>query len=124
VEGSIWKFTEDVFGKPGWVADGGDVASGKAVINRRGEISFDITTHSGWIQVEYLGSYENIGFVSVWLDKKEPIEENSCRLDGLWLEHSSQSRYSLMRTTLAPGNHTLKFRAYGMKFKLMGIAAC
>jgi len=122
--GGRWRFGEDVPGKPGWLAEGGFVGDTKLAVERDGEISFDVWTQEGWVQVEFLGTYENIGFVSVWLDDEEPRDDNSCHLDGFWLEHSSQSRFSLMKTKLAPGAHSLKIRAYGMKFKLLGIATC
>jgi len=110
-----WVFREDVKGKPGWIS--GDRTKG-------GDISFKVETHSGWIQVEFLGTYEDIGHVTVWLDDWEPTHLNSCNLDGYWPDHMSQSRFALLRTGLRPGNHSLKLRSYGTKFKLLGIAAC
>jgi len=111
----VWTFREDVPGKPGWIA---------GTTHRGGDISFSVETRSGWIQVEFLGTYENIGYVTVWLDDEAPAEVDSCTLDGFWPERTSQSRFALLRTGLAPGRHTLKLRSHGAKFKLLGVASC
>eukprot|EP00408_Alexandrium_pacificum_P013705 CAMPEP_0171235832 /NCGR_PEP_ID=MMETSP0790-20130122/42142_1 /TAXON_ID=2925 /ORGANISM="Alexandrium catenella, Strain OF101" /LENGTH=415 /DNA_ID=CAMNT_0011702141 /DNA_START=40 /DNA_END=1284 /DNA_ORIENTATION=+ len=44
-----WRFEEDVAGKPGWIARASEPA---------GEISFTIGTKVGWLQVEFLATYE------------------------------------------------------------------
>jgi len=106
-----WIFEEDVPGKPGWIARASEPA---------GEISFTVGTKVGWLQVEFLATYEHIGSVSLWL---ESSTSETCLLDGLWTDKSSQSRFALMKVGSA-GNHTLHFRSQGEKFKLLGIITC
>merc|ERR1712151_1469152 len=102
---TTWKFEEDVPGKPGWIATG--VA----------DIEFAVSTHSGWLQMEFLGTYKDIGSAIVWIDVKEPGEWDSvsmskapsCQIDGLWNDATSQSRFSLMR--VLPGDHVVHLRS-------------
>mmetsp|Transcript_79841 Transcript_79841/g.226380 ORF Transcript_79841/g.226380 Transcript_79841/m.226380 type:complete len:475 (+) Transcript_79841:69-1493(+) len=114
---TTWKFEEDVPGKPGWIATG------------LADIEFAITTHSGWLQFEFLGTYKDIGSATVWVDTSEPgkwdtvsMPKPLCQIDGLWDDHTSQSRFSLMR--VAPGDHVVHLRSKGPKFKLLGLVAC
>jgi len=111
-KGEAWEFTEDVRGKPGWIVPKSAPSS---------EITFGITTRVGWVQAEFLGSYENIGKADVWIDS---YSTTTCLLDGLWDQRISQSRFSLMKVNLPPGNHTLHFRSRGDKFKILGIVTC
>lgn len=112
---SVWSFGEDVPGKPGWLA---------AAHGTPGDIAFPVRTAEGLLQVEFLGTYEHIGSMTCWLDAGEPSQGNSCRLDGLWRERVSMSRFAHMRTGLPPGQHILRCRSDGAKFKLLGLAAC
>jgi len=107
-----WVLTEDVKGKPGWIVPESAPSS---------EIAFLVTTQVGWVQVEFLGSYANIGKADVWIDS---YSTTTCLLDGLWDQRISQSRFSLMKVNLPPGNHTLHFRSRGDKFKILGIVTC
>mmetsp|Transcript_26036 Transcript_26036/g.81172 ORF Transcript_26036/g.81172 Transcript_26036/m.81172 type:complete len:261 (+) Transcript_26036:499-1281(+) len=112
-----WFFGEDVPGKPqGWITG--------MRSQLPGDLSFKVQTRTGWIQVEYLGTYQKIGYVDMWLDDMVPSEVNHCQLDGLWDDHTSQSKFSLLKTDVAPGTHTLKIHSHGLKFKLMGITTC
>jgi len=108
VSSTAWHFKEDVPGKPGWIAIGA------------AEIQFAIATHTGWLQLEFLGTYKDIGSATVWIDASEP--KYYCQVDGLWNDASSQSRFSLMK--VAPGDHVVHLRSKGPKFKLLGLSAC
>eukprot|EP00413_Alexandrium_margalefii_P009454 CAMPEP_0204538504 /NCGR_PEP_ID=MMETSP0661-20131031/16051_1 /ASSEMBLY_ACC=CAM_ASM_000606 /TAXON_ID=109239 /ORGANISM="Alexandrium margalefi, Strain AMGDE01CS-322" /LENGTH=331 /DNA_ID=CAMNT_0051545089 /DNA_START=9 /DNA_END=1004 /DNA_ORIENTATION=- len=107
-----WEYIEDVKGKVGWIVPESAPSS---------EIAFDVTTRVGWVQVEFLGSWTNIGTADVWMDSSSMA---TCLLDGLWDQRVSESRFSLMKVGLPPGNHTLHFRSRGGKFKLMGVVSC
>eukprot|EP00421_Protoceratium_reticulatum_P023139 CAMPEP_0168398138 /NCGR_PEP_ID=MMETSP0228-20121227/21424_1 /TAXON_ID=133427 /ORGANISM="Protoceratium reticulatum, Strain CCCM 535 (=CCMP 1889)" /LENGTH=523 /DNA_ID=CAMNT_0008411631 /DNA_START=13 /DNA_END=1582 /DNA_ORIENTATION=+ len=90
-----WWFGEDVAGKPGWLA------------RFPGDIAFTVSTRSGWVQVEYLGTYKDIGCVAMWLDDGSPGPGNACILNGLWSDTTSRSKFSLVMSNLPAGNHTL-----------------
>lgn len=120
VDDDAWFFGADVPGKPqGWIARSKDAEPE----SKPGNLVFNVETRSGWIQMEYLGTYQNIGFVDVWLDDHVP-HNDGCQVDGHWADHTSQSKFSLLKTGLGPGNHTLWIRSNGGKFKLLGITAC
>lgn len=110
---TTWNFEEDVPGKPGWIARG------------EADIEFKVTTQSGWLQMEFLGTYKDIGSATVWIDAKEPGKWDSmsmgkslsCRIDGLWDDTTSQSRFALMKAF--PGDHVVHLRSKGPKFKLL-----
>uniref|UniRef100_A0A7S1WG32 SGNH hydrolase-type esterase domain-containing protein n=1 Tax=Alexandrium catenella TaxID=2925 RepID=A0A7S1WG32_ALECA len=112
-----WNYGEDLPGKPsGWLAGRG--------IPQAGNLGFNVTLKKGWIQLEYLGTYQKIGYVDVWLDDQRPTEHNGCAVDGLWADHTSMSKFTLLKANVSPGNHTLWFRSNGGKFKLLSVTAC
>merc|ERR1712217_71438 len=114
IDNATWVFRADRKGKAGWVANEG--VSGK--------IGFTLATHKGSIQVEVLGTYENIGSVTCWLDEAEPHIGNECRLDGLWRDKVSLSRFYYMRTSLPSGRHILWCRSDRQKFKIISLLTC
>merc|ERR1719284_992778 len=101
VDPRVWKLYEDVPGKPGWIA------SPKAA----GKITFEMNSSQGWIALEVLKTYENIGSAVCWLDAREPGPGNECHVPGLWPERSSQSVVAFMRTFLPAGRHELSCRS-------------
>jgi len=112
---AVWNFYEDVPEKPGWIAN----SSGAPA-----DIAFDIGIAQGWIQLEILKTYENIGSVVCWLDAQAPSPGNACRVDGLWESRTSIQSFVYLRAVAPAGRHTLSCRSNGKKFKLMSITSC
>lgn len=112
----VWSYGKDVLTKPsGWIAH--DAAAA-------GDISFEVWTLQGWIQIEFLGTYEGVGSATCWLDTPEPGLGNECVLHGLWEHRYSLARLVHMRTGLPSGRHVLHCRSDGKKFKLLGVSSC
>merc|ERR1712190_240132 len=94
-DGDVWHYgDEDVKGRWGWIAEAGV----------KGEITFPVETVSGRIIVEYLGTYENIGTATCWLDQEL---SSTCPLDGFWSHRFSQPKMSIMKADGPPGKHNL-----------------
>lgn len=109
-------YKEDVPGKPkGWIAD----PSGEVC-----DVSFSIVTQQGWLQVEFLGSYSNMGAIECWLDADSPSAGNRCVVDSQWAYNASLARFAYMKTGLGAGEHTLHCRSDGQKFKLLALTSC
>lgn len=110
-----WHYGVDVKGKPGgWLATVGAPS---------GVIEFPVRTYAGWIQIEFLKTYENIGSIKCWTEYHD-LSSNACDIDGQWASHVSMPGFYYMKTKLGPGVHQLRCKSDGRKFKITSIIAC
>lgn len=114
---NVWYFGEDVPGKPGWIANPTNSSDSG--------ISFVLNvTKGGWVRLEFLATYENIGAVTIWMDDDSATTGNECIVNGLWSDHSSQAQSVVMQATLPSGQHVVHVRSDGNKFKILGLSSC
>merc|ERR1711941_265302 len=116
VNESAWYFGMDRPGKWGWIANPG----------HPGDIAFhvDIAGNAGSsIILEALASYANIGSVQCQLDDSSELRWT---LNGTVPgSKSSQAKlWSFSTEGVQPGNHLLRCRSDGMKFRMISVHSC
>lgn len=139
VDEQVWSFYEDVEKKAGWIANATIAPAPKKAKKQHGpptaapvppvapvlgNIGLGVVLKQGWIQLEVLGTYKDIGTITCWIDADAPASGNTCLIDALWDDKYSMSRFFYMRANVKSGQHTLWCRSDGRKFKILSIASC
>jgi len=112
-----WQFARDLPTKPfGWLVPSGSPAG--ETIDLRVNAS-----RRGWIRLDYLSTYDDIGSVTCWVDGVDPAQ--GCFINALM----ARSGFSMLRSAYIGLSGSLeaallRCRSNGGKFKVLGIASC
>eukprot|EP00415_Alexandrium_ostenfeldii_P001142 UN1142 len=111
-----WQFARDLPTKPfGWLLPSGS-PPGRTI-----ELKVN-ASDGGWIRLDYLSTYENIGSITCWVDGISP--EQGCSVDAIQDAEFSVVRSAYIGLPGGLGTQLLQCRSNGGKFKVLGIASC
>lgn len=120
-EHSAWAFGEDVRGKPGWIANWNGT-SGDA------DIGFDVELALGFVRLEYLSTYTDVGSVTCWIQGEENGKPGRLTINARW-EHANVSLSNWAQLRASAGSHG-KRRVWcrsdrkHRKFKILSLMSC
>lgn len=116
IEEEGWQFARDLPTKPfGWLVP--------ANVSEGSTIAFKVdASEGGWIRLDYLSTYENIGSVTRWAGGFK--REHGCLIDAILKGSFSVERSAYIGLPSKSPATSLTCSSNGGKFKVLGLASC